>query len=203
MSYLIFFSLAAATVASPGPGVVLTLNNTINKGVRLAMPGIFGLSIGAIIVAGISATGVGVLIKTSIVAFEVMKLIGAVYLAYLGVRMWRAARVPVKTVKVETAKVRRADFFHGLNLQFTNPKAVFFFISIFPQFIDDQGPFLEQFSLLVLTYSGLLLVVHTLYASFANYIRSWLLSPRGVFLVNRTSGITFVFFAVVLLLSNQ
>ncbi len=163
-SYLIFFAMAAATVASPGPGVVLTLNNAISQGGKQALPGIFGLSIGAMIVAAISATGVGILINSSDLAFNVMKIIGACYLIYLGIKLWRTNGIDIGSVPKVYKGRKRAEFIQGLNLQFTNPKSVFFFISIFPQFIDAKAEFFHQFILLVITYSGLLLVIHSGYA---------------------------------------
>ena len=64
-SYLLFSIIAIATILSPGPGVLLTLTNSIRYGVEGAVGGIFGIAFGTFIVAGVSATSVGVVLATS------------------------------------------------------------------------------------------------------------------------------------------
>lgn len=83
-SYLLFVVIAIATVLSPGPGVMLTLTNAIRFGVSGAFGGILGIAFGTFIVAGISATSLGIVLATSATAFSIMKFIGAAYLIYLG-----------------------------------------------------------------------------------------------------------------------
>src|SRR5665811_1923708 len=115
-TYLLFLIIAIATVLSPGPGVVLTLTNAIRYGVSGAIGGILGIAFGTFIVAGVSATGVGVLLATSTVAFSIMKFIGAAYLIYLGIKLWRSptAKIDVKSAAI---KSRKRQFIEGLTLQ--------------------------------------------------------------------------------------
>ena len=100
--YPVFLLVAATTVLSPGPGVVMTLTNALRHGFRGTFGGILGISAGAFAVATLSATGLGVLLATSAAAFTVMKYVGATYLVYLGVRLWRSPAVPI------VARTRRA-----------------------------------------------------------------------------------------------
>ena len=171
-SYLLFLIIAIATVVSPGPGVILTLSNSIRFGVSGAIGGIFGIAFGTFIVAGISATSLGVLLATSTVAFSVMKFVGAAYLIYLGIKLWRS---PVVKIAAQNAAVksRKWQFVEGLTLQLTNPKAVFFFMSIFPQFVDFSSNYVGQFTLLAVTYSSLVIIIHLLYAHLVKSARSW------------------------------
>ncbi|WHI49723.1 LysE family transporter [Microbulbifer sp. MLAF003] len=76
-SYILFFIIAVATILSPGPGVILTLTNAIRYGTSGAIGGILGIAFGTFIVAGVSATSLGVILATSAVAFSIMKYIGA------------------------------------------------------------------------------------------------------------------------------
>jgi len=85
--YLLFSIIAIATILSPGPGVLLTLTNSLRYGVSGAVGGILGISFGAFIIAGISATSIGVLLATSVIAFSIIKFIGAAYLIYLGIKL--------------------------------------------------------------------------------------------------------------------
>ena len=79
-SYGLFLILATLTVLSPGPGVVLTLSNALRHGWSGALPGILGIALGAFIVAGLSASSVGLILATSATAFTVLKFVGALYL---------------------------------------------------------------------------------------------------------------------------
>jgi homoserine/homoserine lactone efflux protein len=212
--YPVFLLVAAATVASPGPGVVLTLTNALRYGFRGTFAGILGIAAGALVVAAISATGLGVLLATSAAAFTVIKMVGAAYLIVLGVRLWFA---PVPdwgsggAVSPQTHEPRRihsaaADdeagagrrFLEGLSLQVTNPKAIFFFLSVFPQFVDRSPGGATPFAVLVLTYASLVVAIHCAYALTARRARRWLTSPRGGRAVNRIGGATFVCFGAAL-----
>ena len=195
--YLLFLLMAAATVASPGPGVVMTLTNALRYGLRGTFGGILGIAFGALVVAAISATSLGVLLATSAQAFTLLKFIGAAYLVYLGIRLWRAPPFDFSTQAAHSANFPRR-FVEGLSLQLTNPKAVFFFLSIFPQFIDPARDYSLQFATLVLTYSALVVCIHCAYALFARRAKSWLTSPRGGRIVNKTAGLTFVGFGAAL-----
>jgi len=157
--YLLFSVIAIATILSPGPGVLLTLSNSIRYGTRGAIGGIFGIAFGTFIVAGVSATSVGVILATSVIAFTIMKYTGAIYLIYLGVKLWNL-ETPKMNAENKTTKNIKIQFLEGITLQVTNPKAVFFFMSIFPQFINYSSEFIGQFALLVITYSSLVLIIH-------------------------------------------
>lgn len=195
--YLVFLLMATVTVLSPGPGVVMTLTNSLRYGLKGTFGGILGISFGALVVAGISATSLGVLLAASALAFNVMKYIGAAYLIYLGIRLWRA---PPFTFSEQTTQ--DAGFFkrflEGLSMQLTNPKAIFFFLSVFPQFIHSQQNYAIQFATLVLTYSGLVVIIHSIYALFAKRAKRWLVSERGGRIINKTSASAFLFFGAVM-----
>jgi homoserine/homoserine lactone efflux protein len=195
--YPLFLLMATATVFSPGPGVVMTLTNAIRYGLRGTIGGILGISFGALIVAAISATGAGVVLATSALPFTIMKYIGAAYLVYLGVKLWRARAVRFDRVSAHEASFRRR-FLEGLSLQLTNPKAIFFFLSVFPQFIDHTADYPSQFALLVLTYSALVVLIHCTYALTAQRARHWLISERGGRRLNKIGGACFVLFGAAL-----
>jgi len=196
-SYALFLIIAIATVLSPGPGVILTLTNSIRYGMSGAIGGILGISCGTFVVAGVSATSLGLLLATSALAFSIMKFVGAAYLVYLGIKLWRS---PVKRIEGNSFAIRskKRQFIEGLTIQLTNPKAVFFFMSVFPQFVDFTSNYVGQFTLLVVTYSSLVVIIHLLYAYLAKSARSWLSSEKGGRMVNRIGGGTFIGFGVAL-----
>ncbi|MET1078066.1 MAG: LysE family translocator [Pseudomonas sp.] len=195
--YLLFLAVATATVFSPGPGVLMTLTNALQSGFKGTVSGILGIAVGALIVAGISATSLGLLLAASALAFTVLKLIGAAYLIYLGVKLWRAPPLHFDTGVAARPRFGRR-FVEGLSLQLTNPKAIFFFLSVFPQFIDPGRDYAVQFASLVLTYSALVVLIHCGYALFAQRAKGWLSAPRGGRLLNRLGGATFIGFGAAL-----
>lgn len=96
--YLLFLVVAALTVLSPGPGVVMTLSNALRFGLRGAWGGILGLACGAGVVAALSASSLGLLLASLALAFTVAKWIGALYLIHCayalgaqGARRWLAS----------------------------------------------------------------------------------------------------------------
>ena len=190
------------TVFSPGPGVVMTLTNSLNYGMKGAFGGILGISVGALVIAAASATGLGVVLAGSTVAFGITKAIGALYLGYLGVRLWRSPAFVFKEDEVGSAGFGR-NFFRGVTLQFTNPKAIFFFLSVLPQFIDGDASYTLQFTLLALTYGLLIVAIHTLYAFGAQRTKTWLTSETGGHAINKLGGFLFILFAVLLAVSRK
>jgi len=194
-NYLLFTLIATVTILSPGPGVLLTLTNSIRYGFFGAIGGIVGIAFGTFIVAGLSATSVGVILATSAMAFTVMKYIGAAYLIYLGIKLWRSPITKLDTSS-RTAGNIKVQFLEGLTIQLTNPKAVFFFMSIFPQFVDFSSQYGSQFLILVVTYSGLNLLIHFIYAYLARSSCNWLSTEKGGRMVNRSGGGIFVLFGI-------
>ena len=195
-NYLLFTLIATVTILSPGPGVLLTLTNSLRYGFFGAIGGIVGIAFGTFIVAGLSATSVGVILATSAMAFMVMKYIGAAYLIYLGIKLWQSPVTKLDTSSKTVGNIK-VQFLEGLTIQLTNPKAVFFFMSIFPQFVDfSSSQYVSKFLMLVVTYSSLNLLIHFLYAYLARSARNWLSTEKGGRIVNRAGGGIFVLFGI-------
>jgi len=201
--YLLFLLMAGATVLSPGPGVVMTLSNALRFGARGTMGGVLGIATGALVVAVISATSLGVLLATSAAAFTALKFIGAAYLVYLGIRLWRAPPLQLEISAAGADGGFGKRFVEGITMQLTNPKVVLFFLSIFPQFIDPSASYAAQFAVLVLTYCLLVVGIHLMYAVFARRAKRWLTSARGGRIMNRAAGTTFFFFGGVLATASR
>ena len=205
--YLLYLLITAITVASPGPGVILTLSNAIRYGIRQAVAGFLGIALGIFIVSLISATSLGVILATSALAFTILKFIGAAYLIYLGIKLWRSPPISLDE-SIESGDSEKqinnvVRFKEGLLITLLNPKPIFFFMSLFPQFINHEQSYLFQFSLLTLTFCGLIILVHSVYTLAAHAIKDWLLSPKGAKTVNRVGGSVFVLFGVGLASSHR
>ncbi|GFO70402.1 amino acid transporter LysE [Geomonas limicola] len=199
--YPMYLMLATFTVFSPGPGVVMTLTNALSYGLKGSFGGILGISVGALIIATVSATGLGVVLAGSPLAFTITKWVGACYLGYLGLKLWRAPAFMFME-QVEREAGFRRNFMKGMTLQFTNPKAIFFFLSVLPQFVDHDLNFTIQFAILALTYGVLIVIIHSLYALGAHRTRSWFTSETGGRTINRVGGTLFIVFAALLVVSR-
>ncbi|MEP0073166.1 MAG: LysE family translocator [Marinomonas sp.] len=201
-SYLLYVGVAIATILLPGPAVMLTLNNAIQRGLLKSLAGILGVSLAILLVATISATSLGVILASSAIAFNVIKIAGAAYLIYLGVKMLRSEVANNPIIKAKESSLLRC-FIEGFLVSISNPKAVIFFMSIFPQFIDVTQEYAPQFVLLAATFSVLVIVIHTIYAVFASFAKSKLSSKKGNALLNKISGGVFVSFGVGLAASSK
>ncbi|NRA52552.1 MAG: LysE family translocator [Gammaproteobacteria bacterium] len=201
-SYLMYVVVAALTVASPGPGVILTLNNAIQRSAANTFSGMLGIASGVFAVSVLCATSIGVILTASAVAFTAVKLIGAAYLIYLGIKMWRT-QTPLSTHIELHHKSNIKCYTEGLSITISNPKAILFFMSLFPQFIEPQASYTSQFITLSLTFCCLVLIIHSAYALVASFARNKLLQPKARKVLNQISGSIFMCFGVGLAASSK
>lgn len=195
--YFLFLLMAATTVACPGPGVVMTLTNSLRYGMRGTLGGILGIAAGNLVVATVSATSLGALLAASPQAFIFIKYTGAAYLLYLGIRLWMVQSFRLEVLATHEVSFGKR-FFEGLSLAVTNPSSIFFFLSVFPQFIDPDLSYPVQFTSMVLTFSSLIVIIHWVYAMSARLAKGWFTSGNGGLALNRVAGFTFIMFSAVL-----
>lgn len=201
-NYLLYIAFASATIASPGPGVVLTISNSIKYGFFGAIAGILGVASAMLFIAIISATSLAVILSSSALAFAVLKYIGATYLIYLGIKMWHSSS-KFDVNNENTPKSNRKRFVEGLLITLLNPKPIFFFMALFPQFINPSNNYVIQFISLAITFSILVIIIHFSYAFFAKTARSKLSTPKGSQILSKASGSFYMLFGVGLATTNK
>ena len=152
--YLAFVALVAVLVTIPGPAVVLVMQNAMGRGAGAALAVAAGVFIADLIWVGAAVAGVTALLVASGPAFTVLRLLGAAYLIYLGVRLLLTRR-EAPTVVGETGQVSRGrSFRQGFVCDLSNPKTVLVFTSVIPQFVPgDAGPLVP--TALGLTFAAL------------------------------------------------
>jgi threonine/homoserine/homoserine lactone efflux protein len=192
-----FVALAGTAIASPGPGVVLTLTNALRYGQRPAWSGILGIASGSLAIASLSATGLGLLLAASPLAFALLTRAGAAYLLWLAWRLWNAPALTLGSAREANAG-HGARYREGLLMQLGNPQALVFFIALFPPFLHGEGPSGLRFATLVASYALLIAIIHGGYAAAARLLQHQLVGARGQ-LVNRAAALAFVGFAVAAL----
>ena len=200
-NWLLFCSVALLTTFTPGPAVLLAISNSVSSGVRSALICSLGNALGLFIVSGIAMAGMGLVLASSAMAFTVLKVVGAMYLIYLGVRQWRN-RVNVfldtHATSVSTAPALPL-FGKGIGVALTNPKAILFFSALFPQFLSPDQPLLEQFLVLTASFSVCAVISHIFYAGLAHKLRKQFQNADRIRLFNRASGGIFCFLGLGLL----
>lgn len=154
---VIFLTTCFFLSATPGPNMLSALSMGMRHGLAGAAWGGIGMCLSLGLLAGLSALGVGVLLKTSPLAFIIFKWVGVAYLTWLGVQAWRAP-IRDETADVDAAVKAGPDrrgqmglLGQGLLITLSNPKALVFMAAFFPQFIDPQRPMAPQLTILVVT----------------------------------------------------
>ena len=181
------FLLAAILIAvSPGPGAAASMSTGLRYGYASALRVIGGLQSALLIQVGVVAVGLGALLTTSALAFDIVRFLGAAYLIWLGIQKWRA---PVEEIDENQPLARPEKLFvEGLLVNLTNPKAIVFIAALTPQFIDPTRPQWPQFAIIGLTMCGVDTIVMSGYALLAAKLRGWLHDPKSLKAQNRFFG---------------
>ncbi len=152
-SYLIYLSISLIASASIGPSVVLAASNGIHFGLHKAFAGVCGHVSAILLLAIVSASGVGAIMLASENLFLVIKYLGVGYLAYVGIAIWRSKGAWSLKVTNTTTPSGLSLYRKSLLIGLSNPKALVFFTALFPQFINPQADLFQQ--LIVLTGTSL------------------------------------------------
>jgi homoserine/homoserine lactone efflux protein len=162
-SYLFYCLSAAIIIAIPGPGIVLTITNSLRFGFKYTLLGILGNALGILIVASICSTSIGIILAVSASIFTIIKYLGAIYLIYLGYKLLKNSTKLSK--EFESSKKKKLKTFNeGLYVTLLNPKASLFFLSFMPQFINHEKSYITQFILLASLFAIIIILVHSSYA---------------------------------------
>lgn len=200
--YLVYVTLAVTIVAIPGPAVILTIKNTIKYGIKISIAGILGNFIAMIMMATISALGLGALIMASSILFATAKIIGCFYLIYLGIKAWRTPLLK-NNEQHQPSSLNNNDSFsvfkEGIWVGISNPKAIAFFTALFPQFIDHTRAFVPQFLTLILTIEGISFFILSSYALFSSKTAPFLYRNNAMHWFHKLTGGAFIGFGVALL----
>ncbi|MFE6968041.1 LysE family translocator [Isoptericola sp. NPDC057653] len=190
---LLAFALASVVlIAIPGPSVLFVVGRSLSLGRRSGMVSVLGNELGALVPVTAVALGVGTLVAQSIALFTVLKLLGAAYLAYLGVQAIRHRREGTDVGADPRARpasswtVLRQGFVVGA----TNPKTIVFFVAALPQFVDFHGEAVPlQMLVLGLEFTLIALVLDGTWAFLAGTARAWFArSPRRLAAIRGTGG---------------
>jgi len=201
---ILFFSASIALALAPGPDNLFVLTQSALFGRRAGLLVTVGLCTGLLVHTSAVALGIAVIFQTSALAFNALKVAGALYLLYLA---WQAFRAGAATLNAtESAAVSsRKLYLRGIVMNLTNPKVAIFFLAFLPQFADPAvGPVAVQVVVLGGLFIVATLLVFGAIAFFGGLLASWLSgSDTAQIIMNRIAGLVFVGLALRLLASER
>lgn len=200
---LITYSLVAAvSVVSPGPATMLAIRNGAAGGLRAVLPSTLGNVTGLFLLSAAAMLGLGVVLQSSAMLFMLLKLAGAAYLLYIGLRhiLGRSNIAPPLSDAAAQAPRSAGRLYREAALVATlNPKPILFFTALFPQFLNAAEPLLPQFFILTGIFTTMSLMSLLAYGALAHRARRLLRQPRIVTWINRLVGAIFITFGLALL----
>lgn len=192
MDFQVWLAFVAASIALlliPGPTVLLVLSYAISQGKRVAIATVGGVALGDFIAMSASLAGLGALVLASATLFTVLKWVGAVYLVYLGIKLFRSASTAsLDELEKVTETSASSVFGHATAVTALNPKSIVFFIAFVPQFIVVDSPLLPQFAILVVTFVSLAAINALAYALLADRLRAKIAKPSVLAWFSRLGG---------------
>lgn len=200
---LLFVSASIALLVVPGPTTALVVARSMSDGRRVALPLVLGVGMGDFVAATVALAGAGTLLAASATAFTVVKLVGAVYLVWLGIKLFRADPVPPRAANDLSSATGQAAFRDGFLVTVFNPKGILFFVAFVPQFIRPDGSYLGQAAFFVLAFTVLAILNGTAYAIGADAMRRVIRSTGVLKWMNRAGGAVIAFAGIAALFTRR
>ena len=192
---LAFAAVSFLLIVAPGPSVLFVIGRALAQGRRAALTTVAGNTLGAYALVVAVAFGVGSVVERSVVVFTVLKLAGAAYLVYLGVKAWRKrGSLQAAVTGVGAARGGLRTLWEGFAVGVTNPKTIVFFAAVLPQFVDrGQGQVAVQILVLGLVFNIVAIASDMVWGLVAATARDWFArSPRRLSLVGGVGGLTMI-----------
>ena len=207
VGHVVAFALTALVlIATPGPSVLFVISRSLTLGRRAGLASVIGNATGVYVQMLAIAVGLGAAVERSLAVFTIMRLAGAAYLIYLGVKTLRHRRslTAALTSRIEVKSTRRV-LLDAFVVGIANPKAVVFFAAILPQFVDrPAGHVPVQMMFLGAVFFMVALVSDGTWALAAGAARSWLArKPARLEAIGGVGGLAMIGIGVKLAVSGR
>lgn len=186
-TWLAFAAASSVLLVIPGPTVLLVVSYALGQGWRTALPMAAGVALGDFTAMTLSMLGLGALLATSATLFTVLKWAGAVYLVYLGIKLWRAGGTLEARPRTDATSAIRM-LVHAWLVTALNPKSITFFVAFLPAFLDPRGDFVTHMIVFETTFLVLAFANAFGYALVASRARRLASNPRAIGVVNKVGG---------------
>jgi len=200
ISTLVLYGISSLAVTIvPGPTMLLALTNGITNNRPTIIMGMLGAACSDIIFISLVAYGIGAILSTSIIYFELVKIFGIIYLSWLSFKLWFSGSLVLNDSITEdvvlTSDKLHMAFFKSLFAALANPKGMIFFSAFVPQFIDLQSPKYPQYVYFCMITVALDLIVMGCYA-FAGVHISRVVTSVKLKMMNRFCALIMFFMAL-------
>ncbi len=200
-SYGMYLLASILMHATPGVDTMYIMGRSVAQGRKAGVYSVLGISTGVFIHTLLAAFGLAVILQQSVVLFTAVKIAGAAYLVYLGIKMMRQPAPPaLESGELAPMKLNKI-YWHGVTTNVLNPKVALFFLSFLPQFIETAQPYGPlPFLLLGVSF----VVTSTMWGLGVVYVAALATkrmrqNAKMALLVNRLTGIVFIGLGVKLL----
>jgi len=205
-SHLLAFLLAGVVlVVVPGPSVLFIVGRALAHGRRAALTSVAGNTTGVLLIVVAVALGVGAVAAASAAVFGVLKIVGAVYLVYLGVQTWRHRGDLAAALTAPGGPSGGRVFWQGVVVGATNPKVLVLFVALLPQFTDPgAGSLGVQMLVLGVLFCVLAAVLDSVWGLAAGAARDWFAtSPARLRRVGGAGGLMMIGLGATLALTGR
>ena len=203
---LAFGAMSFLLIVIPGPSVLFVIGRALAHGRRAALTTVVGNTLGAYVLVAAVALGIGPIVERSAIVFTALKLAGAAYLIYLGVKAFRE-RDSLSTVLTADSPPRNPlrTLWDGFAVGVSNPKTIVFFAAVLPQFVDPvRGHLVVQMLTLGMIFNVIALASDSLWGVVASQARDWFgRSPRRLSLVGGVGGLTMIGLGVTVAVTGR
>ena len=179
-TWLTFLAATVAVMIAPGPSVTLIVANSLRHGRRAGLANVAGFQAGFAVMVGLTLAGLASLIAAMGEWFVWVRLLGAAYLVFLGVRLIIGREDAHAGAAPHTP--RGGYFAQAMMVEVSNPKALLFFGAFFPQFIDPAGSAPLQILIMGVTSMAVAAITDTIYVLLAARVATGLSSGRARFI---------------------
>jgi len=186
-TWLAFAVASSVVVFIPGPTILLVISYALGQGRKVALPVATGVALGDFTAMTLSMLGLGALLATSALLFTALKWVGAAYLIWLGIRLWRAGGQAQFGEAAAPGSTRRL-ITHAWIVTALNPKSITFFVAFLPQFLDPRADFATQMVIFETTFLVIAAANAFGYALVASRLRGAIGRPSIVKAINRIGG---------------
>lgn len=198
MDWLVWSSFAlicAANIVTPGPAILNTVRRATQLGFRKVLPTIFGNTAGLIIAGSFCAGGVATFVLASELLWTLFRWLGVAYLAFLGLQLILKRETLDLSGSTAPQISGKNLFGEAMLLAVANPKAVLFFVALFPQVIDPGKPILPQAALMIGTYCAISILSLSSYSALASILRTRFITQTRYRVFQIVSGVILLAFA--------
>ena len=193
-SWILFCTTCLIASMTPGPSIVAVVKESASKGLKRTMPMIIGVLAGLLFLAVSAGFGLSVVLEKSKILFTILRYIGGIYLFYLGIQAFFFSSGKVDCE--DNSQRNGSLFFKGLGLTLSNPKAIAYFSALFIPFINQNGSFILQLSILIITMIGCSITALLFYGVISEKANGFMRKYSKAF--NRLTGSAFMGFSILI-----